>query len=66
MVADANSGFDFLVQYAWDGELFNSIPVAARSSCVWSDFIALEEIDLSYRGSFAAKRVRHVSDNFAS
>lgn len=64
VVSDAEAGFEFHAQYAWDGGFFAVIPVNSLSSRVFADFIAVDEVDLSYCGSFAAKRVRHMSNVF--
>lgn len=64
VVADAVSDFLSLARYAWDGQFFERKPVAASSSRVWADPIAVNKVDLSIRGSFPAKLVRYVSDVF--
>lgn len=57
VIADVEYSFESLARCTWDGEFLASIPVAAFSWRVLADLIAVDEVYLSYRCSFAVKRL---------
>lgn len=60
--ADAKNDFEQLALYAWDGPFYWGVEVEALSSRVWSDVIAVDDIEFSYYGSADSKPTRHLGD----
>lgn len=65
MVANGKSGFESLARCALNGEFFERIPVAVLLSRICADLISMDEIDLSFRCSFAGNHFRYVRIFFA-
>lgn len=63
-MAENSNDYIAVDPYTLDGEFFGCLPVDALYSVGWRDVISLDDVVLSFRGSFETKRVRHVSDLF--
>lgn len=62
VIADEADDFKSLDRYAWDGDFYWGVPTDALRFRVWRDVIAVDAIDLSWRGSAPNKLTRHVRD----
>lgn len=51
VLADAKSGFERFVDYAWEGACFWGVDNEALGSRMWENIISMEDIDLRYFGS---------------